>query len=505
MRAHLVGLCPVFILVLAASCSSGGSATPAPDGGSEAAVQPEGGAPEASPEAGVTTLSSLTVSSGDLRPVFSAGVTSYDITSLNSLYPVTVTASPTDNDATLTINGSPATGGVASTFTPKVNEDITVVVSNGGASQTYTVRYVPSDLLGVTTTTTPQAGSEDLLLSTVSLNPAVETYAIVMDRAGNYVYYRTFLQQEIQDFQQYKLASGATVYACTVGEFNPAGWTLGVDHVMDDKFNDLTDIQILPYAQHPTLPAEAHDFVMLDANHWIAMTYVQRTVDLSKLNPAWSSQAPVMNAIVQEVNSGSVVGEWDSGNEMELYTDSVDGNAFGSIAVSDYLHLNSVTVDPADGNWILSFRHLNAIVKVDHTTAKILWTLGGKEDMFGLTADQAFSHQHHVRVQADGSLTVFDNGNDAHQSRAISFVLDETNHKVTSFQVLAERPLADPQTGFMGSVTPLPQERLLVGWGGWFTTQTAPAGVEYVNGQVAWSFQFDGPIFSYRALPITAL
>ncbi|HEY6462907.1 MAG TPA: arylsulfotransferase family protein, partial [Polyangiaceae bacterium] len=401
------------------------------------------------------------------------------------------------------IDGAPATSGVASTFTPKVGQDITVVVTNGGASQTYTVRYIPSDFPKITTTTTPQAGSEYVLLSTVSLNPTVETYAIMMARAGNAVYYRTFPQQEVQDFQQYKLASGATVYACTVGEFNPAGWTLGVDHVMDDKFNDVTDIQILPNAQHQTLPAEAHDFVMLDTNHYVAETYVQRTVDLSKVNPAWSSAAPVMNAIVQEVNNGSVVGEWDSGNEMSLYTDSVDGNAFGPTTVSDYMHLNSIAVDPADGNWILSLRHTNSIIKVDHTTAKILWTLGGKEDMFGLTDDQAFSHQHHVRVQADGSITVFDNGNDAHQSRAISFVLDETNHVVTSFQVLAERPLADPQTGFMGSVSLLPQGRIFVGWGGWFTTQTAPGAVEYLNGQVAWSFEFAGPLFSYRALPVT--
>ena len=54
------------------------------------------------------------------------------------------------------------------------------------------------------------------------------------------------------------------MYSVAVGVTNPNGWTLGVDHVMDDRFNDLADYQLLPYAQHGMLQAEGHEFLMLE-------------------------------------------------------------------------------------------------------------------------------------------------------------------------------------------------------------------------------------------------
>jgi hypothetical protein len=333
----------------------------------------------------------------------------------------------------------------------------------------------------------------------------------MIDRQGNPLYYRTFLQQTVENFAQTKLPGGSVAYSASVGAFNPGGWTLGVDHVMDQQFHDLADYTLLAHAQHGVLPAEGHDFVLLDSGHYVAMSYVQRTVDLSLLNPAWSAQAQVMNAVVQEVDQGNVVFEWDSANVPSLYADSVFGNAFTATGPSDYLHLNSISVDPTDGNLVLSFRHTSSVVKLDSVTGKILWTLGGKEDDFGLTADQTFAFQHDVEVQPDGTLTVFDNGYHAHGTRALSFTLDGTAHKVTAFHVLATKPTTEPATDYMGSLTPLSGGRLFLGWGGWFdsagapSTVIAPAATEIVGGVAAWSLTVQVPAtFSYRALPIAA-
>ena len=116
----------------------------------------------------------------------------------------------------------------------------------------------------------------------------------------------------------------------------------------------------------------------------------------------------------------------------------------------------------------MSFRHTSSIVKINRTTAAIVWTLGGTEDQFGLTGPQIFSFQHHARMQADGSLTVFDDGNNENpqQTRVLSFVLDQANHKVTSFSVLYTKPASQPPSGLMGSAVPLSGGRLFVGWGG---------------------------------------
>jgi hypothetical protein len=510
------------VFLAALGCSQEGTLVPAAatDGGAGDAASgtdsggggTDGGAPEAGHDAasdaavkpGPGTLQALTVSTGTLRPVFDPDVTDYDVTSLNSLYPLQVTATTTDSAATVTVLGAAAKSGAAMTLTLQPKQDIAVTVQAvGGATRTYTVHYVPSDLPPYSVWTTSTAGTEPLLFSTVSGAVPTGNYLFMVDRAGMPLYYRTFPQQEVENFQQVKVASG-TFYTFNVGVFNPGGWTLGADYVLDAKFQDVAQLQLPAYAGHGVLEAEAHDLVLLDKDHYVALSYQQRTRDLSALNPAWSNQALVMDAVVQEVKAGQTLVEWDTQNFPALQTDSVDGNAFGATALSDYLHVNSLDVDPADGNIVVSIRHTNSIVKVSHTTGQILWTLGGKEDMFGLAATQTFSHQHHVRMHPDGSMTVFDNGNNAHPTRALRFVLDETAHTVKQFDVLVSRPAGQPAAAYMGSITPLGASRLMVGWGGWFQTVTAPAATEIVSGNVTWSMQFLQPgYFSYRALPIT--
>jgi hypothetical protein len=464
------------------------------DGGAGSSADATSGAPEAGPDD--PTLASLSVSSGTLVPAFAPGVTDYTITSLNGLYPIQVTATASDPAAPLVVHGAPAQSGVPVTLTLKPCEDLTVVL---GAT-TYTVHYVPSDLATYTVSTSPSAGTEDVLLT------ANGSYLLVVDRAGLPLYYRTFHPNQVENFQQYSLPNGQIVYSTQVGPFNSGGWTLGAIHLMDSTFGDIGELQLLPHASHDVLPAEGHDFILLDQDHYVLMSYVQRTVDLSQMNPSWSSQALVMNPVVQEIDSGQVVFEWDSANVPSLYTDSTYNNSFTSTAVSDYLHMNSMTIDPADGNFIFSFRFTSSIVKVDRTSGAVLWTLGGKEDDFGLTPDQVFSWQHYVRKQPDGSLWVFDNGNNLHQTRVVSFVLDETNKKVVSFTDIYDKPSDQPQSAFMGSYAHLDTSRTLFGWGGWNGGAIAPSVTEVVDGTVAWSLTFGSAgVFSYRALPIPAL
>jgi hypothetical protein len=477
---------------LAAACSSGSpraSTPPSDDAGAD--VDAEGAA----------TLDALTVSTGILRPAFDPGTTDYDVTSLNSLYPVSVTASSSAPSASLTVHGAAAESGVASTFTLMPREDFTVVASAPGlASTTYTVHYVPSDYPPYTVTTSATQGTEDFLVS-----PGGQ-YILILNRAGDPLYYRTFLPDDLENFQQTTYPDGTVVYSVTVGVFDPSGWTLGVDHVMDEHFNDLYDYQLPAYAQHGILPAEGHETRLLGDQHYIAISYVQRTLDLSTLNPAWSSKAVVMSNVFQEVDHGNVLMEWDSANVPSLYSDSTYENTFTSDTVSDYLHLNSIDIDPSDGNFVVSFRHTSSIVKIDRTTSAILWTMGGAEDQFGLTAEQRFTFQHHVRFQADGSLTIFDNEyTTMNQTRMLSMVLDEANHAVTSFDVLYTKPANEPQTGLMGSFTPLSGGRYFIGWGGWYTNDLEPAATEVIGGVPVWSIEFQTPgVWSYRALPIAS-
>ncbi len=469
----------------------------------EAGAAGEVGEAGAAGEMGLPTLAALTVSTGALLPAFDPTVTDYDITSLNSLYPIDVTATTSVPSASLTVHDAPATSGKASSFTLKTAEDIQIAVKLAGAAQTYTVHYIPKNLPALTATTTGAAGTEDVLLSTVPLAATDEPYLMMIDRAAAPLYYRGFPGKDVEDFQQVNLPSGV-FYTFLEGDFN-AAWTLGSNHIMDQKFNDVAQVQLLPHAAHGVLPAEGHDFEVLGTNHYLVMTYLQRTVDLSGLNPAWNTQAEVLNPIVQELKDGAVVVEWDAANFPALYSDSNESNPFATTSIADYAHLNSLDVDPADNNLVLSFRNADEIIKVDHATGQIVWILGGKEDMFGLSANQLFSHQHHVKMHADGSMTIFDNGNNAHQTRALSITLDEVHHTVSSFQVLYTSPVDQPQTTFMGSIVPLSATRNFLGLGGWFTGAPGIDAVEVVGAVPVWTLKFASvQVFSYRALPITA-
>lgn len=481
----------VTISALAAGCSS---ASPVALPGAPGITS----APEGSGDA---TLHSLVVSSGSLVPEFTPNGTDYNITSLTSLAPIEVTATTNDPHATVTIQGSPAESGKATSLTLSPREDITVVVTSGESTLAYKINYVPTDMPAYTVTTTAQAGNEDILLA-----PGF-TYLLVMDRSGAPLWYRSYPQQSVEDLQQYVLPTG-TYYSAVVGTPNPLGWTLGAAHVFDSQFNDIAQVQMLPHANHGALPAEAHDFMVLGDQHYAVITYLQRTIDMHFFDASWSDAAPVMSCLVQEIDHGQVVFEWDSANFPLLYFDCNDPTncTFGSTQVTDYLHLNSIDIDPSDGNFVFSLRHTNSIVKVDRKTAQIIWTLGGRHDQFGLQAEQVFSHQHHVRMHPDGTMTVFDNGNYLHQTRAVQLTLDQVNHKVVSFDVIYEKPTTEAATAFMGSVVSTGASRWVIGWGGWLTTDLLPAASEILDGQPVWSMQFTSPgVFSYRALPITKL
>ena len=97
---------------------------------------------------GNNNLSDLVISAGPLDPPFDAGTTSYNVQAPILTADTTVTATVADLTATLTINGSPATSGVASAsipLTPLVGNPISIVVTaENGTPKSYTVTVTPT-------------------------------------------------------------------------------------------------------------------------------------------------------------------------------------------------------------------------------------------------------------------------------------------------------------------------------------------------------------------------
>ena len=66
----------------------------------------------------------------------------------------------------------------------------------------------------------------------------------------------------------------------------------------------------------------------------------------------------------------------------------------------------------ADGNLLLSFRHLNQVMKIDRVTGDVIWRLGGKRSDFAFDDDPwgGPCAQHTARELANGEIQIFDNG-----------------------------------------------------------------------------------------------
>ena len=211
--------------------------------------------------------------------------------------------------------------------------------------------------------------------------------------------------------------------------------------VLDESFNEIDRVQLLPFNGRATTDpnsVDSHEFVYLDDHHYIVESYYEKVVTNipSSLNPV--ANCKVVAPIIQEISNGSVVFEWDGSKFPEFYQLSQEGNTFNDgTVVHDYMHLNSIFVDPRDNNLICSFRHLNQILKINRTTGDIMWRLGGSNSNFPMTADMKFLRQHDVSLTDNNqTLLVYDNGlaGERPYTRIDEFKLDEKEMAIDSFK-----------------------------------------------------------------------
>jgi arylsulfate sulfotransferase len=128
----------------------------------------------------------------------------------------------------------------------------------------------------------------------------------------------------------------------------------------------------------------------------------------------------ISDVAVEFTPDGTVVRTWDlwdvididefPGGEM-----CVPAGIFAEENARDWTHANSAIYDPERDAVIISSRHTNQIVAFDHLDdegpqTQLRWILGAGSTM--PLDGEPTTYQHAVEVNADGSLIVYDNGND---------------------------------------------------------------------------------------------
>jgi hypothetical protein len=173
---------------------------------------------------------------------------------------------------------------------------------------------------------------------------------------------------------------------------------------------------------------------------------------------------------------------------------------------TDWLHANSVSWSPEDGDLVVSLRTQDWAIKVNYANGKnsrVLWKLGAGGNFKAIVSTPSpwCSHQHDVRYINNNTLLVFDDGNtrqatnpNAH-SRGQEWIVNEQNMTAT---LLANADMGN-YSDFLGSTQMLPNGNLAFTSGG-LSSSTKPAGrsIEALpNGTKIYALQMS--IFEHRS------
>ena len=353
--------------------------------------------------------------------------------------------------------------------------------------------YLPSDYATLPddfptiTVTVAADGTDDgyLFLGALPLNDLVSTrYLMILDNTGEPVYYKPIPANgriDAVDFK--KQPNGQLTY-----------WDQASKAylVMDSSYTVVDSYQV-----GNGYETDSHELKILPGGYALLMSYDPQPVDMSQIVAGGVPTATVVGLIIQELDpSRNVIFQWRSWDYIPI-TDTYQSLTGANIG---YVHGNAIELDN-DGNLLISSRHLSEITKINRRTGDVMWRLGGKQNEFTfLNTDRVFSHQHDIRRQANGNITLFDNGVGLapQYSRAVEYELDEVNKIAT--QVWEYRNVPDTFSFAAGSMQRLPNGNSLIGWGIEGPTSHNPLTLTEVkpDGSKAFELEWSAPNISYR-------
>ncbi len=169
------------------------------------------------------------------------------------------------------------------------------------------------------------------------------------------------------------------------------------------------------------VPGFHHDIIELPDGHFMSLSYAFRDFDYP-LDAKGEKSVPQKHhvagdLIVEFDRSGKKLWTWDAFDHLDpkrvrdgfITPNPVIDPANGTPS-NDWTHGNAILYDAADDSVLLSMRHQDWIIKIDHKTGKVLWKLGEDGDFKLVGGDRWFFHQHSPELEPDGAILMYDNG-----------------------------------------------------------------------------------------------
>ena len=249
----------------------------------------------------------------------------------------------------------------------------------------------------------------------------------ILDRSGNVVYYKYFNNGGVTSTPvDFKIQpNGQMSFYSTENEKY---------YMMDSTFTIVDSLEAVNGST-----ADPHELQILENGNYLLLAYEIVTMDLSDYyyfgashNLPGSSEADVIAAVIQEFDpQKNLIFEWKAAEHFDF--DDVDESWLNSPNYVDWTHANALELD-YDGNILMSCRHFNQIVKIDHNDGHLIWRFGGKDNEFTYDAppEITFTGQHDIRRNGNGNLTLWNNGqfSEPQVGAALEFEMDEENKTV---------------------------------------------------------------------------
>jgi outer membrane protein assembly factor BamB len=254
-----------------------------------------------------------------------------------------------------------------------------------------------------------------------------------------------------------------------------------------------------------------HDLQRAPNGDYVFIVYQPKEgVDLTEYGgPA---DATVLEAEVEEVSpNGELVWSWSTDGHVDLSestrwlktiigtTVTIPAPGGGTEQAYDFFHPNAVSLDGK--TVLLSLRQTDGVYAIDKTTGDILWKLGGTQtpQSLSVVGDEygamPLGGQHDVRVQPDGTVSVFDDATFLDRPpRMARYIIDGNARTATLYQQILDPTVTTSLC--CGSARSLANGDWVISWGG------DPVVGEYrPDGTLVFRITFDG-VFSYRVAPV---
>jgi hypothetical protein len=217
-----------------------------------------------------------------------------------------------------------------------------------------------------------------------------------------------------------------------------------------------------------------------------------------------SDTSAIVDNVIQELDqNGSEVWRWTMSDDFDFrestfaqcfgnYLGGVDDDPMTDDGVDeiDIFHINSMQrVDDGTGDYVVSARHLDAVVRVDRASTGVDWILGGNAAVpnksgaprLNIVGDPLNGplRMHDARLDGD-LLTMYDNRTadpGGAPSRAVAYRIDTSDGNPANWTANFEWEISHPSgltSNQIGSTRVTPDGSVLVGWG-----STQPMFVEY--------------------------